>query len=82
MNSLHACVHLPPHIVVFKFAPSRILFIKDDCNWADHVGDLDRELGVVGVRTPHGLTMEAFHFGLEKFRLANSSVDAENNSNG
>jgi len=41
--------------------------LKDDCNWADHVGDLDRELGVVGVRTPQGLTMEAFHIGLEKF---------------
>jgi hypothetical protein len=47
---------------------------KDDCNWADHVGDLNREFGVVGVRTPHGLTMEDFYRGLEKFRSA--SMDA------
>jgi hypothetical protein len=46
----------------------------DDCNWADHVGDLNREFGVVGVRTPHGLTMEDFYRGLEEFRSL--SMDA------
>ncbi|KAL3799887.1 hypothetical protein ACHAW5_004399 [Stephanodiscus triporus] len=40
----------------------------DDCNWADHVGDIDRELGVLGVRTGSGLTLEHFYNGLEKFR--------------
>lgn len=40
----------------------------DDCNWGDHVGDLERELGVAGVRTPSGLRLEDFHRGLEEFR--------------
>ena len=26
----------------------------NDCNWADHVGDIDREFGVLGVRTGSG----------------------------
>lgn len=40
----------------------------DDCNWGDHVGDLESSCGVVGVRTPNGLTLDEFHLGLEKFR--------------
>jgi len=40
----------------------------DDCNWADHVGDIDGEFGVLGVRTGSGLTLEHFYHGLEKFR--------------
>jgi len=28
----------------------KMLFF-DDCNWADHVGDINREFGVLGVRT-------------------------------
>ena len=40
----------------------------DDCNWGDHVGDLGKTLGVTGVRTPAGLTVELFEKGLELFR--------------
>lgn len=40
----------------------------DDCNWGDHVGDLESSCGVVGVRTPNGLSLDEFHLGLEKFR--------------
>eukprot|EP00578_Thalassiosira_sp_NH16_P024125 CAMPEP_0181099784 /NCGR_PEP_ID=MMETSP1071-20121207/12842_1 /TAXON_ID=35127 /ORGANISM="Thalassiosira sp., Strain NH16" /LENGTH=233 /DNA_ID=CAMNT_0023182465 /DNA_START=140 /DNA_END=841 /DNA_ORIENTATION=- len=40
----------------------------DDCNWGDHVGDVNREFGVVGVRTPQGLRLEEFHHGLKKYR--------------
>ena len=43
----------------------------DDCNWGDHVDDLNAEFGVVGVRTPDGLRMEEFHIGLEKFQEDN-----------
>jgi len=40
----------------------------DDCNWADHVGDIEKEFGVVGVRTGvGGLTIEHFHNGLDLF---------------
>ncbi|GMI08967.1 hypothetical protein TrVE_jg11426 [Triparma verrucosa] len=40
----------------------------DDCNWGDHVGDLNNALGVKGVRTPNGLTEEEFETGLSMFK--------------
>lgn len=40
----------------------------DDCNWGDHVGDLERTLGVVGQRTPQGLTFSEFEQGLAKYQ--------------
>ena len=40
----------------------------DDCNWGDHVGDLEQSCGVVGIRTPNGLKLDEFHRGLEKYR--------------
>ena len=39
----------------------------DDCNWGDHIGDLNRALGVKGIRTPNGLTMAEFEEGLALF---------------
>ena len=42
----------------------------DDCNWGDHVGDVNRAFGVIGVRTGGALTMEHFHQCLEKFGKA------------
>mmetsp|Transcript_16052 Transcript_16052/g.34716 ORF Transcript_16052/g.34716 Transcript_16052/m.34716 type:complete len:246 (-) Transcript_16052:103-840(-) len=50
------------------FVPHEEMLFFDDCNWGDHVGDLNNEFGVIGVRTPQGLTLEEFHHGLEKFR--------------
>lgn len=50
-----------------KLPYSEQLFF-DDCNWCDHVGDLSKTFGVVGVRTPNGLRMEEFYRGLELFR--------------
>ena len=44
----------------------RTLFF-DDCNWGDHVGDLEEALGVRGVRTPNGLTVPEFEQGLALF---------------
>ena len=46
---------------------SEMLFF-DDCNWGDHVGDLQETYGVLGVRTPNGLQLDEFHQGLEKYR--------------
>lgn len=40
----------------------------DDCNWGDHVKDLEDAYGVTGQRTPNGLQMEEFYAGLEKYR--------------
>ena len=40
----------------------------DDCNWGDHVGDLQNAFGVTGVRTPQGLQLDEFHHGLEKYK--------------
>mmetsp|Transcript_24261 Transcript_24261/g.48258 ORF Transcript_24261/g.48258 Transcript_24261/m.48258 type:complete len:189 (-) Transcript_24261:232-798(-) len=47
----------------------RTLFF-DDCNWGDHVGDLNTVLGVKGIRTPNGLTVADFEEGLRMFEGA------------
>jgi magnesium-dependent phosphatase 1 len=40
----------------------------DDCIWGDNVGDVETGCpGVVGVRTPKGLTVEAWKHGLQRF---------------
>jgi hypothetical protein len=57
-----------------NFSRLHLLFI-DDCHWMDHVGDLNKEFGIVGVRTPHGLKVEEFYHGLEKFRLARANAE-------
>jgi len=44
------------------------MLFYDDCNWGDHVGDLRDALGVVGQRTPNGLTFQEFKDGLEEYR--------------
>eukprot|EP00949_MAST-11_sp_MAST-11-sp1_P000982 g982.t1 len=47
--------------------PKDYLFF-DDCNWGDHVGKLASQLGIVGVRTPSGLTRDQFFQGLRLFQ--------------
>jgi len=39
-----------------------------DCNWGDHVGDLEDNFGVVGQRTPRGMQLDEFVQGIEKYR--------------
>ena len=39
-----------------------------DDGYGDHVGDLKEALGVVGQRTPNGLTFDEFTRGLEEYR--------------
>ena len=46
------------------------VFALDDCNWGDHVGQLHREFGVIGVRTPQGLRLVDFEHGLKTFQAA------------
>lgn len=48
--------------------PYEKMLFFDDCNWGDHVGDLENAFGVVGVRTPNGLRMDEFYHGLEMYR--------------
>ena len=38
----------------------------DDCNWGDHVGDLE-DMGVTGIRTPEGLRFDDFEKGLKLY---------------
>jgi len=47
--------------------PYNEMLFFDDCNWGDHVGDLQSAFGVFGVRTPNGLSLDDFHKGLKKF---------------
>lgn len=42
----------------------------DDCNWGDHVATVAREFGVVGQRTPSGLTGEEWRACLASFAKA------------
>ena len=57
----------------FKFiheesgVPYEDMLYFDDCNWGDHVRDVQNEFGVVGVRTPCGLRLEDFHEGMQLF---------------
>ncbi|KAL3923486.1 MAG: hypothetical protein SGARI_006207 [Bacillariaceae sp.] len=39
-----------------------------DCNWGDHVGDIESSFGVTGQRTPRGLQFHEFVQGLESFK--------------
>jgi len=52
--------------------PYEDMLFYDDCNWGDHVGDLNRAYGVVGMRTPNGLNLQEFHQGLLLFRRERS----------
>lgn len=47
--------------------PYEEMLFFDDCNWCDHVGDLEA-LGVTGQRTPDGLQFEEFQRGLDKYK--------------
>jgi len=48
--------------------PYEEMLFFDDCNWGDHVKDLEDAYGVTGQRTPYGLRMEEFYAGLEKYK--------------
>ena len=48
--------------------PYTEMLFFDDCNWGDHVGTLWRAHGVVGQRTPAGLTFVEFEQGLARYR--------------
>ena len=50
---------------------------KDDCGYGDHVSDLEEALGVVGQRTPNGLTFDEFTRGLEEYRRESEQREAE-----
>lgn len=39
----------------------------DDCNWRDHVTELEQKLKIVGQKTPQGLTKENWKSGLHKY---------------
>ena len=47
--------------------PHSTMLFFDDCNWGDHVGDLESSLGVQGIRTPTGLSVNLFEKGLKRF---------------
>ena len=39
----------------------------DDCNWGDHVTDLNQTYGVIGYKTPTGLKVDDWHAGLKHY---------------
>jgi magnesium-dependent phosphatase 1 len=47
--------------------PYEEMLFFDDCSWDDHVGDLYRQIGVIGQRTPNGMTEAEWREGLARF---------------
>ena len=56
--------------------PYAEMLFFDDCNWGDHVGRVQQAHGVVGQRTPHGLTLAEFEQGLARYRKHAQERDA------
>ncbi|CAB9509477.1 expressed unknown protein [Seminavis robusta] len=48
--------------------PYEEMLFFDDCNWGDHVGDIDKSFGVIGQRTPNGLQWHEFQQALGKYK--------------
>ena len=71
LSSDKSRTHFPILREVTSVPYEEMLFF-DDCNWTDHVAAVGRECGVVGQRTPHGLTVADWEQGLEKYRAARS----------
>jgi magnesium-dependent phosphatase 1 len=47
--------------------PYEEMLFFDDCGYGDHVGDLYRQIGVIGQRTPNGMTEAEWREGLARF---------------
>mmetsp|Transcript_20454 Transcript_20454/g.43257 ORF Transcript_20454/g.43257 Transcript_20454/m.43257 type:complete len:116 (+) Transcript_20454:1053-1400(+) len=74
-SSNKAQTHFPFIRKLTGISYDKMLFF-DDCNWGDHVGMVGRGCtentgkGVVGHRTPRGLTVKDWYKGLELYRKA------------
>ncbi|VEU36519.1 unnamed protein product [Pseudo-nitzschia multistriata] len=76
LSSNKAQTHFPFIRKLTGIPYDKMLFF-DDCNWGDHVGMVGRgcteestSRGVVGHRTPSGLTIKDWYRGLELYREA------------
>ena len=73
-----AQTHFPRIKKITGISYDKMLFF-DDCNWGDHVGMVARGCkeengkGVVGHRTPYGLSVADWYKGLELYKKAKSS---------
>jgi magnesium-dependent phosphatase 1 len=66
LSSDKAATHFPilhKHTLV----PYEEMLFFDDCNWGDHVGHVEKRWGVVGQRTPNGMTVAEWEAGLALF---------------
>lgn len=78
LSSNKAQTHFPRIRKLTGIPYNRMLFF-DDCNWGDHVGMVGRGCkedngeGVVGHRTPRGLSVADWYKGLEVYKNARSS---------
>jgi len=67
-----------PRIRKLTGIPYNKMLFFDDCNWGDHVGMVGRGCtedngeGVVGHRTPRGLSVADWYKGLELYKKARS----------
>lgn len=68
LSSDKAATHFPLLQRLTGVAYREMIFF-DDCNWGDHVGNVERAHGVVGQRTPRGLTRQEFELCLRTYDL-------------
>lgn len=68
LSSDKAATHFPILQRVTGIKYHEMIFF-DDCNWGDHVGNVERAHGVVGQRTPRGLTQREFELCLRTYDL-------------
>ena len=77
-DSNKAQTHFPRIRKITDIPYNKMLFF-DDCNWGDHVGMVGRGCkedngeGVVGHRTPRGLSVDDWYKGLDLYKKAQSS---------
>lgn len=67
LSSDKAATHFPILLSETKVAYKDMVFF-DDCNWGDHVGNVFKSHGVVGQRTPRGLTRREWELCLASFQ--------------
>jgi len=68
LSSDKAATHFPILQGATKIEFKDMVFF-DDCNWGDHVGNVERAHGVVGQRTPRGLTRREFDLCISAWRI-------------
>lgn len=87
LSANKSATHFPILRELTRVRYDRMLFF-DDCQWGDHCGQVERSCkeqhtgnGPVTMRTPYGLGIEEWEYGLEKYATAYRALDGADNYN-